>query len=52
MISVEKLKCLKVCKRSLYFLHRSITLYPVCEKGMLCDEIICPNCEYDGSSVE
>ena len=52
LISAEELKRLKACERSLYFLHRSITLCPVCEKGMLCDEIICPNCEYDGSSVE
>lgn len=52
LISVEELKRLKACERSLYFLHRSITLCPVCEKGMLCDGIICPNCGYDYSSIE
>lgn len=44
LISSKELKRLKACELTLYFLHRKVELCPVCEKGMLCDGVVCPNC--------
>ena len=44
LISSKELKRLKACELTLYFLHRKVELCPVCEKGMLCDGLVCPNC--------
>ena len=52
LISAEELERLKACELSLYFLHRKIKLCPVCRKGMLCDEFICPNCCGFNNSIE
>ena len=50
LISANRLKRLEACEVTLYCYHRGIRLCPVCKKGMLCDDNICPCCDYDGST--
>ena len=44
LIHPYELKRLRACEKTLYSLHRDIELCHVCEKGMLCDGVVCPNC--------
>ena len=52
LISVEELERLKACELSLYFLHRKIKLCPACNKRMMRDGFICPNCCGFNASIE
>lgn len=46
----DELKRLKACEVTLYAYQRVVGLCPICEKAMLCEGLICPNCGYDNSS--
>ena len=50
LISVDELKRLKACEVTLYSYQRVVGLCPICEKAMLLNGLICPNCGYDNSS--
>lgn len=50
LISADELKRLKACEVTLYTYQNVVGLCPVCEKAMLCEGLICPNCGYDNSS--
>lgn len=50
LISADELKRLKACEVTLYAYQRVGGLCPICEKAMLCEGLICPNCGYDNSS--
>ena len=52
-ISADELKRLEACEVTLYAYQNVVGLCPICEKAMLCEGLICPNCGYDNaSSVE
>lgn len=50
LISNDELKRLKACEVTLYAYQNVVELCPICEKAMLCEGLICPNCGYDNSS--
>ena len=53
LISADELKRLEACEVTLYAYQNVVGLCPNCEKAMLLEGLICPNCEYDNSySVE
>ena len=53
LISTDELKRLKACEATLYAFQQVVGLCPNCEKAMLLNGLICPNCGYDSSySVE
>ena len=53
LVSVDELKRLKACEVTLYAYQSVKGLCPICEKAMLLNGLICPNCGYDNSiSVE
>ena len=49
-ISAYELKRLKACKVTLYAYQSVKGLCPICERAMLLNGLICPNCGYDSSS--
>lgn len=49
-ISADELKCLKACEVTLYAYQSVKGLCPICERAMLLNGLICPNCGYDSSS--
>lgn len=50
LILADELKRLKACEVTLYAYQNVVGLCPICEKAMLCESLICPNCGYDNSS--
>ena len=53
LISADELKRLKACEVTLYSYQRVVGLCPICEKAMLLEGLVCPNCGYDNTrSVE
>ena len=53
LISANELKRLKACEVTLYAFQQVVGLCPICERAMLLEGLICPNCGYDNSnSVE
>ena len=53
VVSVDYLKRLEACEITLYAYQSVKGLCPICEKAMLLNGLICPNCGYDSSySVE
>ena len=53
LIPVDELRRLRACEVTLYAHQRVVGLCPICEKAMLCYDLICSNCGYDISiSVE
>ena len=50
LISANELKRLKACVVTLYAYQNVKGLCPICEKAMLCNGLICPNCGYDNST--
>lgn len=49
-ISADELKRLKACEVTLYAYQSVKGLCPICERAMLLNGLICPNCGYDSSS--
>ena len=49
LISADELKRLKACEVTLYAYQSVKGLCPICEKAMLLNGLICPNCGYDNS---
>ena len=49
-ISADELKRLKACEVTLYAYQSVKGLCPICEKAMLLNGLICPNCGYDNST--
>ena len=50
LVSADELKRLKACEVTLYAFQNVKGLCPICEKAMLLNGLICPNCGYDNSS--
>ena len=50
IISKRSLTYLKTCAESLQFFQNVIGLCPNCEKMILCEGYLCPNCGYDYSA--
>ena len=50
LISADELKRLKACEVTLYAYQSVKGLCPICERAMLLNGLICPNCGYDSSS--
>ena len=50
LISADKLKRLEACEVTLYAYQSVKGLCPICERAMLLNGLICPNCGYDSSS--
>ena len=48
-ILADELKYLKACEVTLYAYQSVKGLCPICERAMLLDGLICPNCGYDNS---
>lgn len=49
-ISADELRRLKACEVTLYAYQSVKGLCPICERAMLLNGLICPNCGYDNSS--
>ena len=47
LVSADELKRLKACEVTLYAYQSVKGLCPICEKAMLLNGLICPNCGYD-----
>lgn len=50
LVSADELKRLKACEVTLYAYQSVKGLCPICERAMLLNGLICPNCGYDSSS--
>lgn len=50
LISVDELKRLRACEVTLYAYQRVVGLCPNCERAMLLEGLICPNCGYDNAA--
>ena len=50
LVSADELRRLKACEVTLYAYQSVKGLCPICEKAMLLNGLICPNCGYDNSS--
>ena len=50
LVSADELKRLKACEVTLYAFQSVKGLCPICERAMLLNGLICPNCGYDSSS--
>ena len=49
LVSADELRRLKACEVTLYAYQSVKGLCPICERAMLLNGLICPNCGYDGS---
>ena len=50
LIPVDELRRLRACEVTLYAHQRVVGLCPICERAMLLNGLICPNCGYDNST--
>ena len=50
LVSADELRRLKACEVTLYAYQSVKGLCPICERAMLLNGLICPNCGYDSSS--
>ena len=50
LVSADELRRLKACEVTLYAFQNVKGLCPICERAMLLNGLICPNCGYDNST--
>ena len=50
LVSADELRRLKACEVTLYAYQSVKGLCPICERAMLLNGLICPNCGYDSST--